>query len=54
VNAFLEDMIQCNRSYQVPEGNMYDIREVSLDELLIPPIFTPYETENKSLLTSKC
>lgn len=53
MNAFLEDMFQRNISYQVPEGNMYDIWEVSLDELLIPPVFKPYETENKSLLKSK-
>lgn len=46
-------MIQSNVSYQVLEGNMYDIWEVSLDELLIPPILKLYETENKSLLRNK-
>lgn len=32
---------------------MYDMWEVSLDELLIPPIFKPYETENKWLFKGK-
>lgn len=53
MNAFPEDKIQCNVSYQVPEGNMYDLWEVCLDELLILPIFKLYETENESLVKSK-
>lgn len=40
------------QSYQVPEGNLYHIWEVSLDELIILSIFKPYETENISLLKS--
>lgn len=50
--TFLEEMIQHNKFIRYPKERC-DIWEVSLDELIILPIFKPYETENTSLIKSK-